>query len=720
MTAAVTSALDRLAVARGVARQYRDGFGETRTVSPDTLVAVLGALGEDMESAADAEDCLRRLEPAPSGSRESSRSSGSSGPPVPRMPPVLVAWDGRLAVDLSDPADRAEVELEGGAKVLPLEVRDTGDGPVATPSRALPFGVHRLRFLAAGAAAPVSAIVISAPRRTRPLADGAWGLFAPTYALRDGRPTLTGDLTCLEGLCKVAGGFGASYVATLPLLANYSTYDTAGAVSSPYSPISRMWWDEAYLDPARVPELVGLPELAGLAGLGGLAGLVGSGLAEGGSSRVHLAVQADVAAAAGHLRPLLDAGVERLQAGGGHRLDAFKRFQEERPEVELYGLFRAAAEVAGTKRREWPNTFAPGRMAAGRDVPATAVAAHIYAQFVTDEQVGAVAAAAARSGCGLMLDLPVGCRSDGFDPWAYPGSFASAPAAVGAPPDRFFKGGQNWGFLPLDPEGDRRAGYPVVRSALRHLMNHSDALRIDHVMGLQRLWWIPPGAEATEGAYVYYAFDEMLALTCLEAWRCRVSVVGEDLGTVDPDVRMRLSEHGIAGMHVAVFDLVSRPGAPLEPRPGSVAFVDTHDTATFAGWFDETDIDDRSALGWLDAAAADAERAMRRKARLSCVKRLVADGLLEHESTDDPTAVHAAVLEELGRSRAGLVSVNIEDLVGEHDPQNIPGTTDQHVNFRRRLTRSITALAADRLTFGTLQRLDHARRTATGLRETQP
>ncbi len=418
-----------------------------------------------------------------------------------------------------------------------------------------------------------------------------------------------------------------------------------------------------------------------------------------------------MAAAAASIRPLLGNGAERVLAGGGPRLASFRQFQADRPDVLRYATYRAAAEAAGPDRSAWPDSWAAGDILAGRDVPHLAVLAHVYAQWATDEQLGTVAAATAEAGCRLMLDLPIGCRADGYDPWAFPESFAS-DVTVGAPPDMFFSSGQDWGFLPLHPEGARRSGYPVVAGAFAHLLRHAGALRIDHVMGLQRLWWIPAGASPAEGAYVGYRSDELLALACLEAWRVDAALVGEDLGTVDPGLTEALGRHGIAGMHVAVFDLDSEPGEPLRPRAGSVALVDTHDTATFAGWFEGTDIDDRERLGLVTGDEAAAERASRHESHKLLVERLSASGAIGRGETEDSAKVHAAVLEELGTSRAGIVIANLEDLWAEHDPQNVPGTTDEHENFSRRFPYSIEELADSPL-LEPLVRLDGARRSRT-------
>jgi len=672
--------LVQLASARGVAASYTDAFGRGRVVSPDTLVGVLAALGEPIERAGDAPECLARRWAEPVG-----------------LPPVVVAWGGRFSDatlrsiwdkcvpqspqgPASSPLDRGllRLELEDGSDATGL-LTATPDAPEIPP--AIPFGLHRLYV------GSTSALVISAPVRSRALQPGSWGLFAPTYALIDDRQGDTGDLTCLERLGTFAGGLGASYLSTLPLLADYSTDDAPDVIVSPYSPLSRMWWNEAYLDVAR------LPEFERLGGAGGDPQRAG--------------MHANIARAGAAVRACL----ARLRVpADASRLAKFTSFQHERPDVLRYAAYRAAAQTRGIDRTSWPSRWRSGEIVAGRDVPDEAVNLHLLAQWLTDEQVAAVSAATSARGCRLMLDLPVGCRPDGYDTWAFPSSFAGGTrevhprygASVGAPPDRFFTMGQDWGFRPLDPAGERSAGYPVTRGALSHLLRHAGAMRIDHVLGVQRLWWIPAGASPSEGAYVSYPANELVALACLEAWRKGASLIGEDLGTVDASVRRLMADHGIARTSVGLFALEARPGKPLDPPPGSCALLDTHDTATFAGWLHGTDIDRRLEEGALDSAAAALAHSGRTRATRLLVGRLA-------EDLGDDAAVHAAVLEELGSSGAGVVIATLEDLWAERDPQNIPGSPVDQGNFNRRMTRPLEAIENDPELLEPLRRLDRSR-----------
>ncbi|HTX01502.1 MAG TPA: 4-alpha-glucanotransferase, partial [Acidimicrobiales bacterium] len=231
---------------------------------------------------------------------------------------------------------------------------------------------------------------------------------------------------------------------------------------------------------------------------------------------------------------------------------------------------------------------------------------------------------------------------------------------------------------------------------------------VDHVLGWSRLWWIPAGMPASAGAYVHYHLEELLAVACLESWRHGSRLIGEDLGTVEPALQRALRRHDVAGMRVAVFDLDASPDTPLSPPKTTVAYVDTHDTATFAGFLGGSEIDLRASLGLLGPAAARTARARRAGVRRAIEGRLL--GKRPRRGEQPALAVLAALLEELGRSEAELVLVNLEDLWAEVDPHNVPGTTTEHANFARRLRRSTEDLACDGELLAVLGRLDAARR----------
>ncbi len=682
------AALVRRARARGVAPSYLDTTRTKRRVPAAVLEAVLEALGPP--------DAVTR---------------GASG-----LPPVLVAWDGALdpvGIDAGDaparPARyRFEVEagLDEGDAVPPvrLEVaRREGVDRLVVGGR-LPLGYHKILD-----DADVVTTVVAAPSRPPgpPGGGTGWGIFAPAYALHDGRHPSGGDLSTLERLGRFAASRGGSLVATLPLLAELATADGASAGQWPYAPISRLWWNEAYLDSERVPELTGLTLATGV--------LDGQRLDADGWPLADLSTRATL------LRPLLEEGARRIARAGGARLEALAAFRSARPDLDAYARFRAAIEIAGVDRSRWPLRWRSGGLS-DDELPADALARHVYAQFVLDAQLGEVAEALRAKGCGLLLDLPIGCRRDGFDPWAHPHAFAPA-ASVGAPPDDFFSGGQNWGFPPVHPEGDRALGYPLLRSCLAHNLAHASALRIDHVLGFSRMWWIPDGHEASDGAYVAYHLDELLGVTALEAARAGAHVIGEDLGTVQPALRRALQRHRFSGMRVALFELDDPTAATLAPtstrKRGSkvlpvdpvVAALDTHDTATFAAWLDGGDLLDRAGMGLLEPGALPGLLQARATVRVALVAALAGEGRLAAGRSGGVGALEVlgALLEHLGESPAALVIVGVDDLIAERLPHNVPGTGAERANFARLFGCSLEELEADERAGAVLDRLAAAR-----------
>lgn len=653
--------LARAARRHGVATRYTDAWGTGRVVSDETLAAIVDALDRDRDDA-----------PAP---------------------PVLVCWDGvapgpeSLArAGIGDAtAGRAELAGEHGEELGRLRSPAPGPGD-HTPGR-LPYGLHDL--LDRG---QTVARLVSAPGRAdlgwRDRTERAWGCVAPVYALRDRRDLAAGDLTSLEELGELVAELGGDAVATLPLLAELATADGAAPGQRPYAPVSRMFWNEAYLDLDRLPELA-----------------PGRARADTGA---HQGATADLAGRGSAIRPLLDDAVSTLVERPGGRLAAFRDFCARRPDLERYARFRAAVELAGPDPRRWPASWRDGTIPDGA-VGEGAVRRHKYAQWATDEQIGHCATSLRTRGVGLVLDLPIGCAAQGFDPWAHPRSYVRE-MSIGAPPDAFFTSGQCWGFPPPHPEAERSTGYRATRACLAHGLRHAAALRVDHVLGWSRLWWVPEGAPADQGAYVRYPVEEILAVACLEAWRADARLVGEDLGTVEQGLRATLARHGVAGMDVAVFDLERRPTRRLRPRRGGVALLDTHDTATFAGWLSGADIAERARLGLAAPDDAAAEMAARGETRDALLDRLARSTGLGEAERADPLAVCRALLDELGRSDAGLVLVQVEDLWAELDPHNVPGTTTEHANFCRRFPLRLDEIATATRAREILAQLDAARR----------
>lgn len=672
-------ALGALAEAWGVQVAHVDAFGEHREAEPEAVAAVLRALGAPLERPADAPDALR----------ERARQVWTR-----MLEPVTVVWEGeageallRLPADASEPL-RGEVVLEGGGsrevRAAPdgLAVADSADlgGRRAVARRlplpdGLPRGYHRLRLEREGRT--FESLVVRAPRTAYGGEEARrWGVFLPLYALRSGRNWGAGDYTDLRDLAGWTARQGGHLVGTVPLLAAFldEPFDP-----SPYSPASRLFWSEAYVDPERAP---GWSEAVLAAVPPGREAL------EEERAALREAPEVDLRRLMRLKREVLGRLARRFFLAGGEREPEFAAYLERVPLAREYARFRAAVELRGRGWGGWPERMRSGELRPG-DYGADGVAYHLFVQWLADRQLAEAAGHGAGRGAGLYLDLPLGAHPEGFDTWRFRDHFASGVAA-GAPPDDFFREGQNWGLPPLHPERIRERGYAYTRACLGHSLRRARALRVDHVMGLHRLFWVPEGAPAREGLYVRYREEELWAILCLESHRHRAAVVGEDLGTVPPEVRAALEAHDVDGMYVVQFEARPDPeeALPAVPRR-SLATLNTHDMYPFAAFWSGADIQDRRERGLLDAEAAARERDRRKRIRTALATWLGGMALFDGPPTGEK--VLRATIAVLGASPARTVVANLEDLWLEPRPQNVPGTPAGD-NWRRKARHPLEEL----------------------------
>jgi 4-alpha-glucanotransferase len=328
----------------------------------------------------------------------------------------------------------------------------------------------------------------------------------------------------------------------------------------------------------------------------------------------------------------------------------------------------------------------------------------------------------------LYLDLPLGVHAESYDTWRERALFVRAVAG-GAPPDAFFSWGQNWGFPPPHPEVMREQGYRYFAACVRHLLSRARVLRVDHILGLHRLFWIPRGREAREGVYVRYPAEELYAVLCLESHRYRALVVGEDLGLVPPAIRTAMAAHGISGMYVGPFELSDDPQRGTAPvAPTAVAGLNTHDLPPFMAWWQGLDLVDRQDLGLIDEEAVQRERADRRRREAALVATLQRQGHLGSlpvppgvtlEEPEDSARRGAARsmlhawLAQLAASPARIVLVNVEDLWLETAQQNVPGTWRERPNWRRKVRYPFAAWERLPGLRAALQTVDRLRRTVS-------
>lgn len=671
--------LYQLARLYGVETHYHDVAGERRPAAPPTLLSVLRALGAPVAGLADVPGALR--ERRQEKWRRCSR-------------PVLVAWDGEPAhFELSMPAASSErpaycsVELENGEErhwtcdlaSLPVAREATVEGvnyivrELALPAD-LPRGYHKVRV--ATGRHTCESLLIRAPRQVYNLSNDTtgriWGVFIPLYALHSGSSWGAGNFTDLGNLMHWTQEMGGSLVGTLPLLATFldEPFDP-----SPYAPASRLFWNEFYLDVTRIPELQRCPEAGTLAQSPDfqkkVASLQATPLVE---YRHGMAVR----------RSVLEELARCFFAEDSGRQAALRRWVFEKPAAVDYARFRAATD----RRRDgwplWPDRMRDGLLREG-DYDPEAERYHLYAQWVAEEQLQALAAETRKNGPGMYLDFPLGVHSAGYDVWREREAFVMS-AGTGAPPDALFEEGQDWGFPPLHPERIREQGYRYYIACLRHHLRHAGVLRLDHVMGLHHLFWIPPGMGAREGIYVRYRSAEFYAVLALESHRYKTAIVGEDLGTVPPYVRADMSRHGLHRMYVLPFEIEAESAA-LRPVPASAAAsLNTHDMPPFAASLGAPAKGNRSAL----------------------CDFLRTEGLLETEA-DDAASLIRACLAYLAVSKAPLVLVNLEDLWQETEPQNVPGTGVDAPNWRRKARYGLEVFTQMPGVVETLRHVNHLR-----------
>jgi 4-alpha-glucanotransferase len=693
---ALEGPLAELARLHGVLLSYEDVHGRRHHASPEAVLATLRALGVAVERPEEAREALFREREA--------RSARCA-------PSVAVCWDG----------DPATVELTASSASRRVAWRldlDTGEvrsgatdvaagSPLALP-RTLPLGMHRLHVECDGRVGET--LLLCAPRVSFPRADRTparhWGLFAPLHAVRSAGSWGIGDYGDLSAIVRFAAKRGATVVGTLPLLPRFlaDPRDTALAETSPYRPVSRLLWDEVHVDLQGLPEIDTVHDAAQEAAL------------HRDLERLRRADLVDLAGAFAVKRRVFAALARRLGERGGHRLEAFHRHLQERPHVLAYARFRAACERFGTSWRTWPQRMRDGDVG-GDDVPQDAVRAYAYAQWVADDQMRAAADAARNAGPGLYLDLPLGVHPDGFDAWTEPQLFVTG-ASVGAPPDAVFTGGQDWGIPPLHPERSRTSGHRHFAAILAHHLSCAGILRFDHVMGLHRQFWIPPGAGPEHGVYVRYPAGELLAMLSLASHRHGAWVVGENLGTVPPEVNEAMERHGLHRMFVVEYEMAGGE-APREPATRSVASVGTHDMPPFAAWWEGRDLTALRERGLHDAGQTAGMVAARERARIALLRRLREDGRLSAAAeragpaaSEDAGAVLRALLEHLAEGSAELVLVNVEDLWLEREPQNEPGTGAERPNWRRRARHPLEEWERIEGVGAMLEAVDRARRGA--------
>ncbi|TVS15816.1 MAG: 4-alpha-glucanotransferase [Planctomycetaceae bacterium] len=632
--------------------------------------------------------------------------------------PVLVAFEGcktaarlQLPESMQDANYQWQIEREDGQTItrsgrvadLPILRRRSIEGVTYTRRsidlpEGLPWGYHRLRLEVGDRSC--ESLVIAAPLHAYDEScddrQKIWGVFLPLYALHRQSNRRSGDFSDLEALMQWTATRGGRLVATLPLL---STLWELTDDPSPYNPASRLFWNEFYVCPEQTPEFPACTSARQL---------WSHSPASGATPPSPLPGLIDYSAEMQRKRRVLEALAAEFFQQDSTRRAELSAHCIDNPELERFARFRAVGERQGIGWPAWPERLRDGTIAEG-DYDPSVFRYHLYTQWQVDRQLDALKDRADRLQLLWYLDFPLGVNGGGYDVWRERDIFVRE-ASGGAPPDSFFTKGQDWGFPPLHPGQLRQQGYTYFIRALRNHLQHARVLRFDHVMGMQRLYWIPRGFAAHEGAYVRYSLEEMCAILMIESHRFRARIVGENLGTVPVAVDRALLRHGIDDMYVLQYETNPEKGPTLRRVPATtVASVNTHDMPQFAAYWQELDVQDRLEMGLLSESEAEQERQRRQQLRQQLVAFLAEHGLL---NAIDPTCeqVLEACQAFLAASDAGVVLVNLEDLWGETEPQNRPGTYREYPNWRRKARYSFEAFADMDSVGRILQTVDRLRR----------
>lgn len=659
-----------LARAAGLAVDWVDASGMPRRVELDSLRRILAALGLPAATASEVAQ-----------SREQLRAE--TGPP----PLLTLEVGGPLVLPAASVPDgsTAELILETG-EVVPVTFFVRGRRAVGPAIEAM--GYHRLRLADRQitiAVAPPRCLTLGrdGPRR----ADGGrmWGVAAQVYALRRRGDGGIGDATAVQQLAVSAARHGADAVALSPI---HSLFAADPSRYSPYAPSSRLFLNPLLADPAIVfgPDRVARHRHTGDASSETAqedAPLIDWPTAAVAKFALLDRLFEDFEAQDVANATPLAADFDRFVAAGGDALAGHATFDA------LHARFRQASRRRGGWR-QWP----PLPLDEFRSTEPQAIRRHLFRQWIAARSFETTQKAAVDAGMriGLIADLAIGMDPHGSHAWSRQDDLL-LDLSIGAPPDEFNQFGQDWGLVGFAPRALLAHGFEPFLATVRAAMRYAGGVRIDHVMGLRRLWLIPDAAMPAEGAYLSYPFDDLLRLLALESHRQGAVVIGEDLGTVPPGFRTRLHKAGIAGMDVMWFMRTrSTFRAPARWRSDAVAMTSTHDLPTVAGWWRGADIDTRHTLG----LARDEERADRQRDRRHLWQAFRRVGVAPATTPPPPDAPDAAVdgaLAFTASSPAPLMLAPVEDLLGLAEQPNLPGTIDQHPNWRRRLA----PLAADLL-----------------------
>jgi len=643
----VTGALNDLARSYGIVAEFHDLSGALRPTSPDTVKALLRANGVEVDNDAMIRDALaeRRMQEA--------RRSLPQDLIIARGEPTSLGIAGTTSWQLTLESE-TDIALEGGhSDILTLPP--------------LPGGLHSLTLTHGGGSEIVT--LIAAPKAAPSIGestglDRLWGLNAALYGLRSDLNLGLGNFDDLARLAEIAARNGASFIGVNPV---HATGWAETATISPYSPSHRGYLNTAHIAADRIP---GLQDVAGAHDLlqqaaAGFAAAKASDTVdhEGHAAAFRTLLRRVFALFETAAEPVAMADFASFCAAGGESLRTFTEYE-------------ALSEENGPDWRTWP--AGPAQPKPGR------AHFHGWLQWVASMQLDMAQSRAQKAGMplGLYLDLAVGPRRGGAETWCEGDSIAKG-VSLGAPPDHLGPAGQNWNLAAYAPEKQRQTRYRALRRILRENMRHAGLMRIDHVLGMNRSYWIPD--DGSPGGYVRQPVESLLAVVAIEAERAGTVIVGEDLGLVPDGFRDTLNRRGLYSYSVLQYEMDNdgRFRRPGDLRPQSLACFGTHDTPTIQGFWSGRDIDWWQHLGWIDGDVASAARERREREKRDLLSIPV--DMTARCGTDPVTHVHRL----LAASPVAMVSVQLDDVLEVVEAQNLPGTIDEHPNWRRRCPLSL-------------------------------
>jgi 4-alpha-glucanotransferase len=690
----------------GILPAYFDIAGVERITKDSTREALLAAMGFEVSTE---DGAARSLETFDRLQGEHLMAPVRVVVADPERPPTVLlnlAWGDASAVDW-----RVELRQEDG-----VGLAVSGRSEVYADDRAIcvslpvgpPPGYHILHAavdLPDGPHEAEQSFIVS-PNVCTPLSrktqgQRAYGIWTNLYSVRSDRNWGVGDLTDLDELATKAASCGAAFVGLNPLHALHNH----GHRIAPYCPVSRLHRNLLYVDIEAVAEFADCPEAQAL---------FHSPEFQAELTRARSSQYVDyerVAALKSEiLRLLFETFVQRHVGGTSDRGQAYLQYvaAQGKPLVDfatfmaLHAWFSAGGQDDDDPR-DWPAYYRrpdTPEVDAFRNAHRRDVDFHGYVQFELDRQLEAVAYRARQAGMsiGLFNDLAIGSALDGSDVWTFPGLFVQG-IEVGAPPDPYSDTGQTWGFPPVDPHRLKAARYEYWIHLLRSSLAHAGMLRIDHVMGLFRQFWVPVGSSAAEGAYVAFPAEDLLGILALESQRHGAVIVGEDLGTVPPEVPPALERCEVLSTRVMYFERDGaggfRPAASYSPR--ALVTATNHDHPPLAGFWTGRDLEIRQEIGLIKSARdLDEAKAERERTRRALMDRLVAEGLRFDPGTDSFEAILAAVHAFLVGTPCPLLGISLDDLGAETDPVNIPGVPPQRYRgWSRRMARSVESILRD-------------------------